>query len=366
MNEFKDRVASNLNRRKYVIEDNTIERNECGEIVSFIAEEIRADSPYENAEGTALNSENLNNIVKGMINDVVSLLPLTDETIVKIDKMYLKIPTKVIESFNLPLVGEYGSVIEWYSSDPDIIQINNSVAEVTRDIITRSCTLTATIRNGGFEQTKNFTVTVSYREMTDIEIAEYDANHTLIKDFVTSSFQLPTRGLKGSTITWIAGVTTGVTLTTDNRIEFTRPTGNTGIILSGTFKYGNASYNKRFEVVIVGTDCYTPKSLSTTITQIDGNLQSHNLKLSTSNLEGLYVEIENNAEPYITFQKENNGTNEVTLVVRETADSNSLTGSGTYTFNYKVHVYLNSDHTLLLGTINGVVTYHATSSTPED
>lgn len=366
MNEFKDRVASNLNRKKYVIEDKTVERNECGEIISFVAEEIRADSPEENGEGTALNSDNLNNIVKGMIKDVVALLPLTDETIVNIDKMYLKMPSKVIENINLPLVGEYGSIIEWNSSNTDVIQINNSVAEVTRDIITKSCTLTATITKGVYEETKDFTLIVPYREMTDIEKAEYDANHTLIKEYVTSSFTLPTRGLKGSTITWIASVTTGVSLTTDNRIEFTRPTGNTGIILSGTFKYGNASYNKRFEVVIVGTNCYTPKSLSTTITQIDGNLQSRNLKISTSNLEGLYVEIENNANSYITIQRENNGTNEVTLVVGETAYSNSLNGSGTYTFNYKVHVYLNSDHNLLLGTINGEVTYHTTSSSPED
>lgn len=68
MNEFKDRVASNLNRKKYIIEENTVERNECGELVSFVAEEIRYDTPEKGKEGTPLNAENLNSIILEMIN----------------------------------------------------------------------------------------------------------------------------------------------------------------------------------------------------------------------------------------------------------------------------------------------------------
>lgn len=364
MNEFKDRVSSTLNHK--ILDVKSVERDETGEITSMKVEVIRNDEEGLTQEGTPLNAEGLSNAVKSMINDVVSLLPLSDEFIVKVDKMYLKIPNEVVSNFELPLVGDYGSVIEWQTSDTDVIQIKDSFAEVTRYLTTKSCTLTATVRKGNYEETKTFMITVPYREITDIEIVEYDAKNTLIKDYVIESFLLPTSGAKGSTITWNVNLPDGVTLTTNNRIEFTRPNGNTSIILSGTFKYGNASYNKRFEVVMVGTDCYIPKSLSTTITQVDGELQSNNLKISTSNLEGLYVEIENNAESYITIQKVNNGTNEVTLVIGETTYANSLNDSNTYTFDYKANVYLNSDHSLLLGVINGVVTYYTTSSMPED
>lgn len=364
MNEFKNRESSTLNYK--ILDVKSVNRDESGEITSMEVEVIRNDEKGLTQEGTPLDAENLNNIVKGMINDVVSLLPLTDETIINIDKMYLKIPTEATESFNLPLVGEYGSAIEWNSNNSEIVEINGSTAIVAQDIYTKSCTLTATITKGSAHLEKEFSVTVPYREMTDMERVVYDSNNTFISEYVTSSFPLPTTGLKGSTIEWIAGISDGVSLTSDNRIEFTRPTYNTGVILSGTFKYGAASINRRFDVTIIGTDCYTPKSLSTSITQIDGSLQNHQAKISTSNLEGLYVEIENDDKSYITVEVLNNDTNEVTLVVGETTYLNSISGSGTYNFDYKVNVYLNSDHSLLLGTINGVVTYYATSNTPED
>lgn len=364
MNEFKDRVSSTLNHK--ILDVKSVERDESGEIISMEVEVIRNDGEGLTQEGTQLNADNLNNIVKGMIKDVISTLPLTDETIVNIDKKYLKIPTIVIENFDLPLLGDYGSTIEWLSSDTNIIKINNSVAEVTRDLKTKTCTLTAKIRKDTFEGTKSFIITVPYREMTDLEIAEYDSNNTQINEHIISSYTLPTSGERGSTIEWLVNCPYDVTFTNGNIIEFTRPTSNASITLSGTFKYGSASVNKIFDIVIIGTDCYTPKSLSTTMTQVDGELQINNLKISTSNLEGLYIEIENNAESYLTIQKENNGTNEVTLVIGETDNSNSLNGSGTYKFNYKVFVYLSNDHDLLLGTIDGEVTYHATSSIPED
>lgn len=67
MSEFKNRVGLNLNRKKYIIEEDSVERNECGEIISFIAEEVRYDNPYINGEGTPLNAESLNEIIQDMI-----------------------------------------------------------------------------------------------------------------------------------------------------------------------------------------------------------------------------------------------------------------------------------------------------------
>ena len=366
MNEFKDRVAPNLNRKKYIIEENTVARNECGEIISFIAEEIRYDDPEDGNEGTALNSENLNNIVKGMINDVVSLLPLTDETIAAIDKYYLKIPTNAVENFELPSSGGFGSIIEWKSTNSNVIEISNSTAIVTRYLTTKTCILIATIKKGSSVLTKEFVLTIPYRLMTDEERVEDDSLRTLISEYVTSSFSLPTTGIRGSTIKWVVATEEGVTLTTDNRVEFERSTINKIINLSGTFTYGNASVNKIFKVIIVGTNCYTPKQLDNSIIQVDGMPKTELVKVTTTNLEGLYVVIENDNENYITFEIENNDSNEVSILIKESEELNSLNESGTYIYDYKVNVYLSSDHTLLLGTINGSLTYYATSNIPED
>lgn len=67
MSEFKNRLASNINRKKYFVEENTIERNECGEVISFVAKEVRYDNPNKDNEGTPLNASTLNTIISEMI-----------------------------------------------------------------------------------------------------------------------------------------------------------------------------------------------------------------------------------------------------------------------------------------------------------
>ena len=70
MNEFKDRVSSTLNHK--ILDVKSVERDESGEIISMEVEVIRNDGEGLTQEGTPLNADNLNNIVKGMIKDDIS------------------------------------------------------------------------------------------------------------------------------------------------------------------------------------------------------------------------------------------------------------------------------------------------------
>lgn len=90
------------------------------------------------------------------------------------------------------------------------------------------------------------------------------------------------------------------------------------------------------------------------------------MTITTQTLEGLYVIVENDNDDKIEFQITGNDSNSVKLTICETEDLNALRGSGSYSYGYKVKVYLNSNHSLLLGTIDGEFKYYLTSTTPED
>lgn len=75
-------------------------------------------------------------------------------------------------SFKLPLVGENGATISWTSSNTDVITINGENAVVTAPAADTPVTLTATIKIGDAQDTKEFPVTVT------ASIPEFDVTIT--------------------------------------------------------------------------------------------------------------------------------------------------------------------------------------------
>lgn len=75
-------------------------------------------------------------------------------------------------SFKLPLVGENGATISWKSSNTDVITINGENAVVTAPAADTPVTLTATIKIGDAQDTKEFPVTVT------ASIPEFDVTIT--------------------------------------------------------------------------------------------------------------------------------------------------------------------------------------------
>lgn len=157
MSEFKDRVASNLNRKKYIIEENTVERNECGEIVSFVAEEIRYDTPEQGNEGTPLNAESLNNIINEMIvNQIINFMDV-DQSIY-IDRRDLTLNDEYCMDFSLETVGKCGSSISWNVKSGTGIEIQGNIAKVSLRNFIQTVILQAVIEKEGKVLTKDFTI----------------------------------------------------------------------------------------------------------------------------------------------------------------------------------------------------------------
>lgn len=70
MSKFENRESSTLNYKIFDVK--SVERDESGEIISMEVEVIRNDTPKEGKEGTPLNAESLNEIIKQMIKDEIS------------------------------------------------------------------------------------------------------------------------------------------------------------------------------------------------------------------------------------------------------------------------------------------------------
>lgn len=176
MSEFKDRQAPNLNRKKYIIEDDTIERNECGEIVSFVAEEIRYDTPYLNNEGTPLNAETLTKIINDMIdikiNDTIDLvLSNKDKLNFDLNKIYL--PSETIKNFELPLKGYLNTIYSWSILSGNAIEINGNLAIIKRSANTQVVELELNAQNGDQKLNKTYLVNIPGNNVEVVERTFY-------------------------------------------------------------------------------------------------------------------------------------------------------------------------------------------------
>lgn len=69
MSEFQDRQSVKLNSK--ILEVSGVEKNSLGEITKLYVKEYRNDTPVTN-EGTLLNAENLNSIIKSMIDEAIA------------------------------------------------------------------------------------------------------------------------------------------------------------------------------------------------------------------------------------------------------------------------------------------------------
>lgn len=141
--------------------------------------------------------------------EIASMYDVTDAGIVSADKDALTLgdTSAVTEDIALPSTGVNGSAITW-TSENDAIVIEGGVAKVTRpgaEAENVEGTLTATITYNGVTETKSFDVTV-IAQYTDQQIVEHDAEaaKAALGDVsaLMESFDVPTKGEWGSTITW--------------------------------------------------------------------------------------------------------------------------------------------------------------------
>lgn len=361
MSNFKNRNVEYPNRKRVTIQK--IEYDNNGEIIELIADLEREEGKV-NEEGTALNAESLNEVIQNMIDKEINTLTLTDEEKVKSDLATLSISKEVTNSLTLPLTWRRGCEIIWEVVSGDGITIANNIASVTQKNTVQTATIKATITSGNYSESKTFDITIINREMSDAERVRIDMDDTIVPTNVISSFALPTSGRNGSSITWIAALAVEGPELSGNSVIVERRTSDSGIILVGNFKYGCYSDSKQYNVRVVGTDCFNPKTFSTSITQVKSLPESKSFTITTSSLDNLYIEVDNDNNEDLSVIISNNGSASVTVQVSETTALNTSSGSGSEIIDFKLNVYL--DDTLFVGTIPCSISYYYSSETPED
>ncbi len=339
-NKFYDRKGSNLNKK--ILEVENVERNESGEVVRLYVEEVRNDSEGLVEEGTPLNAEQLNLIVNNIIKS--RLANLEDERIYIVNEDYnnINVSSEVENNFVLPTTGANGSIITWESNN-EAIAINESDALVTRGDDDITVTLKASIKYGGYSNTKEFNVTVIKRELTAREKVELDKDSLLLSSYeVEDDFTLPTEGANGSTITWqsndshISIVGSSALVSRDNV--------DVDVELTATITYGLASATKTFIVKVLleetGINPVQPNisyEIDTQYVQWESNKQGalEGTITITAN-SNIYVKVINSYQSNFNMTVSNNGSSIVAIHVVEVVRPD-LSMQSFYDFTVKIY-----------------------------
>lgn len=161
LNMFINRRSQNLNRKRYEVVSNSVQRNNLGEIESFVADEFREDDPI--IEGTSLSAESLTEAFDLEI-DLVLLKKLkliySDLELLNFDLNNVVIPTTTIQDIHLLEHGELGTTYTWSSNLDSAITIDNGVARVTRSDSTQDVELVCTAVNGSASDTRSWNLQI--------------------------------------------------------------------------------------------------------------------------------------------------------------------------------------------------------------
>lgn len=371
MSEFVDRKGTNLNKRRLKVVQ--VERDTTtDEISELYVEEFRNDSVGLITEGTPLDAENLTTCIqKIVLTEVYNQLNKTDEGRVNIDSMSINIASTVTSSFTLDSKGDQGSTIRWSVYQGTGISIVGNNAVVTRGFTDSDVVLKATISYNLYSMDKYFQVTVLAKEMTDEERATEDANAISIPNSVIDSFELPSVGLYGSTITWSVYQGTSIEIV-GNEAIVTTDIYQRAVKLEASVKYNEAVVTKYFDVMVEAVEeiekitGFFPNTFSHTFTQTRGTCKKANLTIGSDDTRAIYVEVENANDDFICVTIKTNSSNLVSLLIEETLELNSAVGIDSEVFEFYVHVYLDSDRSEKLGTLTGTITYIGESTSSGD
>ena len=363
MNKLTDRMSKNQNQKTLNIE--SMERNEMGEITQLNVKEYRADGEVE-MEGTPLNAKALSKAFKSLI----KLYHESDENKVSFDYENLSLPLVVKESFELPHEGYGFTTITWEKVSGTGITIDDNMAVVEQTLSIQETILKATITSNNVSQEKTFTIKISRREKTQMEMLEEDARLLLLPSMIKADLTLPEYGITNrSNITWILRTDgpTPVALLSGYTLRVTRPEENVTVTLVARISLENTSLEKSIDIIIEGTNThFSPLNYSTRMAQIKGSNNIETFNVTSSNSNGLYLTKETEFSDELDIRFKNNGTTNVEVTIVEKDKLNSTIDIGSVDLEFTLKVYLNDDRNVLLGTLPCVVKYYFTTTSPID
>ncbi|GAA2878399.1 hypothetical protein Acy02nite_15840 [Actinoplanes cyaneus] len=180
--------------------------------------------------------------------EVNTLATPVNESAVAADRQALDLggTTALTANLSLPATAANGSKLTWSSSDPSVITAAGRITRPPAGRPDAQATLTATIRRGTVQATKDFAITVR-AELDDAAAAEAAAKTLQINnlDDVRGNLALPSSASGGTTVSWSSGDPAVISASG----EVHRPAhgaGTTTVTLTATVTKGSATATRAF------------------------------------------------------------------------------------------------------------------------
>ena len=298
----------------------------------------------------------------------VVVAALTEIERVTLASEKIVIPSAVSESFSLPTVGEYETVIIWSCESPYLtISEDGKTAIVTKGGEDVNVELVASVEIENSQTYKTVFFIVTIKELTDSEkVTLAKENLTLSYSTYDSDFTLPTTGLYNTTITWSSSNTNIVYVTSSGYAYVSRTEYDEEITLTATIKGSSISKTKQFTITILADETQTPDmggddgneseesivtySISNQYLMWTGTNTSGIIEIEFTNGSG-YVEVSLD-ESYFNASISGNYSSSVDIDISEKTQPDLTMTS---IFDVYISVYDSDD--ILLGTEVGQISY---------
>ena len=197
---------------------------------------------YDSASdlNTAEFTQNLDQLNVNLVEWQVT--ELMNETTLGGDRFY--------DDIVLPTPNKDGVTVTWASSDESIISPTGRVTRPAYGSGTACVTLTATFSKGSISLQKEFVVYVPANDMSDADIVDGDMMNLTINghlDNLTTNLYLPTRGKKGSDISWQSS---HPDILSHEGELLNQPQSKTDVTLTATISLRNAVVTKTFHITV--------------------------------------------------------------------------------------------------------------------
>ncbi len=360
--KFENRIGPNLNKKTLEVE--RVERDQAGEITLLEVKEFRNDGEGLIQEGTPLNAESINSIIRSMIYDYVKQICVTPIQKIEVVKVSLDIPVNETMSFEIPLEVDLDCTIRW-ETDDDWLKIRGNRVIVCGRNFEHQSVLKAIISCE--DVVREFDFIIKIPAFTDLMCVQNDYNDLILKERVTTTFELPVIGYSGSNISWSMISSQNYYISSSSSVVILeRPIDDENIKLIATIDNHAESIDKEFDITILGKNSFSSNVCDFVWVNHKDKLNTKNFNITTTKDFNLYVEVINPNSQYIGIEIKQNNTKLVELNISETNLLCNAENSNPLQLDFKINVYLSEDKTILLDTIDCHTFYMYQSSNPSD
>ena len=197
---------------------------------------------YDSAEGFNMNEQvemagQLNNgLDEALVTELVNEITLGG------DRYY--------DDIELPCPNQNGITVTWTSSNESIVSSTGVVTRPAYGSGTASVTLTVTVSKGDISKQKSFVVSIPAQDMSDSDLVEGDMVNLTLNghlDNLMTNLYLPSRGAKGSHISWESS---RPDILSNEGELLSQGTAETEVTLTATLSLRDATATKTYNITV--------------------------------------------------------------------------------------------------------------------